>query len=109
MKESRKDQISTKHSYVGSHVKNLKSFKQRSSRTVCFWCSALQNVEYEMPVSQLPGAPVQVQISKVWLHLLDQKFFACIVGSLMLKKKKKPSINSDVDWKLETLSLVRVP
>lgn len=63
-----------------------------------------------MPMSQLPGTPVQVQISKVWLHLLDQKFFACIVGSPHVKKKKiKLSINSDVDRKLETLSLVRVP
>ena len=62
-----------------------------------------------MPVSQLPGAPVQVQISKLQLHLLDQKFFACIVGSHMLKKKKKLSINSDVDRKLEALFFLRVP
>ena len=83
------------------------SFKKRSNRTVCFWCSAPQNVEYEVPVSHLPGAPVQVQISKLQLHLLDQKFFACIVGSHMLKKKL--SINSDVDRKLEALSFLRVP
>lgn len=61
-----------------------------------------------MPVSQLSGAPVQVQISKLQLHLLDQKFFA-LWEATCKKKKKHLSINSDVDCKLEAPSFVRVP